>query len=93
MIPVLEASQALLSTTQNAPFDLSTSSSRLYTPVSSDLGDTSVDSQNRGGCIELRDITLSDFMEALSLLQGRVQLEGSSNSVVSSYDVCFESEM
>ena len=74
MLPVLEISQVLLSSTQNTPFDMSISSSRSFTPVSSEGGDVSIE-RTKGKGIEVRPVVFNDFLDALTALQNRVSIE------------------
>ena len=74
MLPVLEISQVLLSSTQNTPFDMSISSSRSFTPVSSEGGDVSIE-RTKGKGIDVRPVVFNDFLDALTALQNRVSIE------------------
>ena len=65
MLPVLEISQVLLSSTQNTPFDMSISSSRSFTPVSSEGCDVSIE-RTKGKGIEVRPVVFNDFLDALT---------------------------
>lgn len=71
MFPVLEVSQSLISSSQLTPFDVSVSSSRAFTPLSSDAGDSSIESKG----LTVRPVVFNDFLDALTSLQNRVSLE------------------
>ena len=88
MLPVLEISQVLLSSTQNTPFDMSISSSRSFTPVSSEGGDVSIE-RTKGKGIEVRPVVFNDFLDALTALQNRVSIETNHDFTNSSSLVSF----
>ena len=88
MLPVLEISQVLLSSTQNTPFDMSISSSRSFIPVSSEGGDVSIE-RTKGKGIEVRPVVFNDFLDALTALQNRVSIETNHDFTNSSSLVSF----
>ena len=82
MMPVLEASQLLLSNAPSSSLDLSVSSHRC-TPSSSDtteMMEGSCDKQMKESVLDIRPVRIGDFEEALANLQIRRSLEGGSHS-------------
>ena len=78
MVPLLEASQLILSTMPCCSVDLISASSRV-TPSSSEAmesTDSSLEKQTKESAMNIRPVTMNDFEEALAMLQGRSSLEG-----------------
>ena len=82
MVPVLEASQLILSTMPCYAVDFINTSTR-FTPSSSEAmesADNSMEKQAKESVLSIRPVSMNDFEEALAMLQGRSSLEGGNGS-------------
>lgn len=90
MVPVLEASQQILSTMPCYAVDLLSSSNHI-TPSSREAMESvehSMEKQSKESVLNIRPVSLNDFEEALAMLQGRSSLEtGNTTQFIVSYQI------